>query len=218
MRTTQTYLKALGLLACGFSVPAQVTAQAGEPATGFALSARLAQSSLQELAASAGGAPEFTIGHRGDRFSLGLGVGFSNLRVTDRDEFGGNVSESKTTATLFQVGPDVLIQVWESPNQRTQGNLALGASIGRLSAKDEDSFTGSGTTESTAKGTLYGVRAGLGGDHFIDDNFAIGVEGGFKATFASDIEEEGVSGQTIGVAAGGAYAALRLTVVLGSDR
>ena len=210
------YLRTVALLSAIVGWHAEVSAQTEAPATGFALSARVGQSSLQELVASASGAPEFTIGHRGDRFSIGLGIGLSNLRVTDRDEFGATVSESKTTATLFQIGPDVLVRVWESQNRRTQGNLALGATIGRLSAKDEDSFTGSPTVESNASGTLFGLRAGLSGDHFIDRHFAIGVEGGFKATFARDVEEEGQN-ETLSLGASGAYAALRLTVVLGSE-
>ena len=73
------------------------------------------------------------------------------------------------------------------------------------------------TNEDKVTGTLYGFRVGLGGDHFFDRHFAIGVEGGFQATFATGIEEEGAT-RSIGVAANGTYGALRVTLVLaGSD-
>ena len=98
-----------------------------------------------------------------------------------------------------------------------ESNVALGASIGRLSAKDEDTFNGTVTNEDKVTGTLYGFRVGLGGDHFFDRHFSIGVEGGFQANLATGIEEEGAT-SSIGVAANGTYGALRVTVVLaGSD-
>lgn len=195
--------------------PTGLAAQGEAPATGFSISARVAQSSLNELVASASGGPEFTLGHRGERFSIGVGVGLSHLRVTDRDDFGATVSEDRSSATLFQIGPDVLVSVWESPDRRTQGNVSLGATVGRLSATDESTFTGSPPNESKVSGTLWGLRAGLGGEHFFDRHFAIGVEGGFQTTFATGVEEEG-STTTVGVGAAGAYGALRVTVVLGS--
>ena len=205
----------VGLIAAviGFGPVANASAQVQPPATGFSIWARLAQSSVQELAASASGSPEFTIGFRGATFSFGLGLGLAKLRVTDKDVFGPDVSETTTTATLFQIGPDVLWNVWNSADQRTLGNVVLGATIGKLSAKVEDTFNGTVTNEDKVSGTLYGLRAGLGGEHFFDRHFAIGVEGGFQANFATGIEEEGAT-RTIGVAANGAYGALRVTVVL----
>lgn len=206
----------IGLIGVAVAIgPAGATAQEDGPATGFSIWARVAQSSVQELAASASGSPEFTIGRRGEKVSLGLAMGLVTLRVTDRDDFGTGVSESKTTATLFQLGPDVLIRMWESADRQTLGSIALGATIGRLSAKDEDSFTGSPTSESKVSGTLFGFRAGVGGDHYFGRHFALGVEAGLQATFATGVEEEG-STQTIGVGAGGAYGAFRITLVLAS--
>lgn len=217
MKTTPMHLSALVLISGLLGTVPSVRAQQAAPhATGFAISARLAQSSVQELAASASGSPEFTVGYRGRRISIGVGLGFTRLRVTDRDEFNGDVSESTTTATLFQIGPDILVRIWESQDRRTQGHAALGVAWGRLSATDRDTFTGFPDSESEASGTLIGLRAGVGGEHFLGRNFAIGVEGGFQGTLARDIEEEGVMGQTVSVNAAGAYGALRVTVVLGS--
>lgn len=62
-------------------------AQTTPPATGFALSVRGTGGAIQDLAASAAGAPQFTIGYRGERYSLGVGVGFITARASDKDEF-----------------------------------------------------------------------------------------------------------------------------------
>ncbi len=197
--------------------PAALTGQAEAPATGFALSASLSPGVVHELANTVAGGPAFTLGHRGERLSIGLGLGFTRLTATDRDSSGGFTSEGTQTATAWSVGPDVLVRVWQSADGATLGHLALGGSIGRFSAKDENRFSGPppSSSESSVSGTVYGLRAGLAGERFLGRNLSLGVEGGLRTTFTGDLEEEG-STQTFGLGVSGAYASLRLSVVLGS--
>lgn len=198
------------------SAPARdMIAQTTPPGTGFALSVRGTGGAIQDLAASAAGAPQFTIGYRGERYSVGVGVGFITARASDKDEFTGGSSEEKTTATAFQLGPAVRMELWRSPDRRTLGNLAAGLSIGRLSLTDEDTFSdqsGTQTTKTESSGTLVSFHAALGGDHFLSSHFALGLEAGLQGTIAFGIEEEG-NGQRLGASASGAYGGLRITLV-----
>ncbi len=89
--------------------------------------------------------------------------------------------------------------------------------MGRVSLTDQNQFidfAGALQTDVTkTTGTLLGVQAGLGGEHFLHPHFGLGVEAGFRLTFALGIEEEGTPTQRVGLGANGSYGALRAIVV-----
>jgi len=189
--------------------------QSEAPATGFALWVRASGGSVQELAASTFGSPQFVVGARSSSWSLGLGVGLVAFRVTDEETFPASSSKDVLEGTVFQVGPSLLVDVWRSSDGRTRGNIAAGVGIGRISLTDESTFTDpSGTTVTTTKtsGTVLGARLGLGGDHFLHPHFALGLEAGFQGTLGLDIEEEGTT-RSVGLGANGSYGAVRVTLV-----
>ncbi|MGH7672194.1 MAG: hypothetical protein ACREMC_04795 [Gemmatimonadales bacterium] len=202
--------------------PRAVVAQADEPATGFAVWARVSDGSVQDLANSAVGGPRFAIGFRRDRLTLGLGLGLSKVRSTEKQVFDPQTSsEDKTTATAFQLGPSALFEVWRSADGRARGQIAAGLAVGRVSVTETSVFrdaSGTSTSRTETSGTLVGVHIALGGEHFLHPHFALGLEGGFQTTFAFDVEEKvtGGTGSTLSLGATGAYGALRAMVVFGS--
>ncbi len=183
----------------GFSSSAH--AQDEAPATGFALWLRMPVNSVRGSLASALATPEFAIGYRGESFGVGVGLGYLLISLTD--------DNSKLSGSLYQATPSGWIDFWHSEDGRTRGNLAGGFGIGKLNLTAEDSFD---TDKVTA--TLLSFYLGLGGDHYLSRNFALGLEGGFQATFAKDIKEEG-SVEDVSAAANGLYGLLRLMVVFG---
>jgi len=207
-----------GLVLLASPLTATLHAQ-GASARGATIWIRSGGGSATELVGSVFAAPQFVIGERGDRFAFGVGLGFTRASENDEDEWGiGSRSEEKLTATLFQAGPEFLLDMWRSSDGRTRGNIGGGVSVGRVSIVEESMDTYSGQTqrsESRSSGTLVTVRLGVGGDHFLDRHFALGLEAGVRATVALDIQEKGVPGNRIGFSAAGTYAALRAQVVFG---
>jgi hypothetical protein len=198
-------------------VPAAAAAQTEAPATGFAMWIRASSASIRDLASSAVGAPQFTIGRRGDRLTIGLGLGLSVLRSSHRDTVGGETLQDREDATGFQVGPSAFVDIWRSPDGRARGQLALGIALGRLSVTRTDQFLGPSpgqvsTDITKTTGTLLGIHVALGVEHYLHPHFALGVEGGFQGTFALSMKREG-SAETVGLGASGAYGALRATFV-----
>lgn len=196
-------------------LPASLVSQAEQPAAGFAVSVRASGRSLQDLASSAAGAPQFVVGVRRERFALGLGVGFVLARSSDRDEFDGATSEQTLSGTAFQVGPSALLDIWRSADGRVRGQLAGGVAIGRASLTETDEFRDPGgvqRSESEVSGTLLSFHAGLGAEHFLHPHFALGLEAGVQGTFALGVEEAGVTNR-MSFGATGTYGALRAMVV-----
>lgn len=198
------------------AAPRAGAAQGEEPAKGLALWVRMPVGFIQNAAASFG-APQFTIGTRRDRFGLGLGLGFTVLRISDKNFFQGQLqSEEKLTLSLFQIGPSGWVDFWQSPDGRARGNIVAGLNIGRLSATDEDKFRDPAgnfqTSEVSSSGTLIGFHVGLGGDHFLHPHFALGIEAGFQGNLAFGIEEKG-NGSSVGLWANGVYGAFRAMIV-----
>lgn len=194
--------------------PTLGSAQTEAPATGWALWVRAPGRSVQDLVSSAVGAPQFTVGFRRPRLTLGLGVGFSTVRSSDKDSFDD--TEDRISATAFQAGPSGFMDIWHSTDQRVRGQIAAGIVLGRLSATETDQFRDFNgvlqTTTTKTTGTLIGFHAALAGEYFLHPHFALGVEGGFQGTFAVSIEEQGAN-ETVGVGANGAYGALRAMIV-----
>ena len=118
---------------------------------------------------------------------------------------------------MWQIGPEILKDVWRSADGRTRANLTGGLAYGRVSITEKltDNFGGSTTTsETSSSGSVITVRAGIGGEHWLDRHFALGFEAGLRYSSAFDVKEEGTT-STFGLGVAGTYAALRAQVVLG---
>ncbi len=218
MRTILTIACLLGTP--GIAGPAVAAAQDEEPATGFALWIRAPGGSVPDLFASAAGAPQFAVGYSGERFGLGVGLGLVLARTTDKSSFMATESKSTVSATLFQIGPSGWLDIWQSLDGRTRGNVAATVSVGRLSVSDKDEFTSAPgvpptINETSSSGTLLGLRVGIGGDHFLHPHFALGLEAGLQGMLALGIEEDEQppGGSRIGLGANGTYATLRAKIV-----
>lgn len=207
----------LAALAGGTAVPL-VSQEAPSPARGLTVWVRAGGGSAAELAGSAVAAPQLAIGSRSGSITLGIGLGVSRVSASDESQYNAtDRSTEDLTATLFQVGPEALIDVWRSADGRTRGNVSAGVAYGRVKATDRtvDVFGGStNTSESSTSGAMYTVRLGIGGEHWLHPNFALGFEAGLRFTAASDLKEEGTA-TTSGFGAAGSYAALRAQVVFG---
>ena len=208
----------IAYLSCSFllTVPGLGSAQAEEPATGFALWVRAPGRSLLDLASSAAGGPQFGVGFRRERLTLGLGFGLSIVRTTDKNQFDPQTSdEQKVSATAFQVGPQGSLDIWRSTDGRVRGQIRAGIAVGRFSLTDTTAFRnpfGTSGSRAETRGTLVGVHVALGGEHFLHPHFALGVEAGLQGTFTLDVKRRG-TGRTLGVGASGAYGALRAMLV-----
>ncbi len=219
----QSLLSMACLMACLSTLgPHIAAAQEEQPATGFALWIRAPGGSVPDLFASAAGAPQFSVGYSGERFGLGVGLGLVLARSTDKSSFMATESKSTVKATLFQIGPSGWLDIWQSLDGRTRGNVAATVSVGRLSVSDKDEFTSAPgaaptITETSSTGTLLGVRVGIGGDHFLHPHFALGLEAGLQGMMALGIEEDqqppGGSIERVGLGANGTYATLRAKIV-----
>lgn len=197
-----------------------LAAQDNRPARGLSFWMTAPAGTLPDLASSAAGAPRFTIGARKDRWRYGLGIGITHLESVETTDFGGGATDKNTSsASAWQIGPDIVRDIWVSPDGRTRGTLGAGASYGRFSMTDrfESVFPGgSNVSETRTSGDLIGGRIALGGDHFFHPHFALGGEAGFTGTFGLDLKEEGPVGAprtTRGLTAAGSYASLRVLVV-----
>ena len=204
-------------------------AQNEAPASGFAFWIRVPGTSGQEFTSSSLANPRFAVGFRTGRLQLGVGVGHTMLRLADRDSFefttpGGTIvsgtTEDETRATLYQIGPTVLLDIWRSGDQRTRANIAAGLSIGRLSVTDRNEFVDfpSGVVmsdEQKTTGSLLGFHIAFGGDYFLHRNFALGAEAGYQGVALRNIKEDVVPppSDRFTVGANGTYVALRVTLV-----
>lgn len=213
MRTTASIFIILGLAALQ---PPAALSQVVQPATGFAISVRIPNASLQEFFSTALGSPRFALGYRGKGWTWGMGLGLAELRASDKDSYGNWESKDSFRATLVQIEPSATADIWRSADSRTRGNLVVGLGVGRLSAVDKNTYRDFDgqlqTNESKSSGTLLGVRIGIGGEHFFDPHFAVGAEGGAQVSYALSVKGEG-STSSAGAAANGTYGALRITVV-----
>src|SRR5574341_2408279 len=206
MRTVTWILMGLGIATIQ---PPAATGQERQPATGFAVTVRLPNASLQELFATALGSPRFSLGYRGRGWTWGVGIGMAQLRASDKDSYG----KDSFSGTLVQLEPSATADIWRSADSRTRGNFGVGLGIGRLWIVDtntyRDFFTGQvQTSQSKTSGTLLGIRIAIGGEHFFDPHFALGAEGGLHLSSALNVKEA-LSTSSAGAAANGTYGALR---------
>ena len=190
-------------------------------ASGMMIQARVqSQTSLLSLS----GGPGFLVGYQGPSYSLGVGLGLTRIGLSSGT--GGNNSAS---ATLFQIAPTVMVDVWHSRDGRARANLIGSVGYGRasLSATTQtQDCTGAGTTQScttttqdtTLSASLIPVLLGFGGDYFLSRNFALGAEFGVQALFITGLNSDsGTASSSVNAAANAqfAYGALRATLVLG---
>jgi hypothetical protein len=200
MRKTSQLLLAIVICVLGLEITATETAAQDGPDTGFALWVRVPVNGLRQSASSITANPEFAVGYRGDSYGIGVGLGFLVARASYQND--------SVTATIFQIGPSAWFDFWRSPDGYTRGNVALGLTLGRVSAsEDEDSVS-----NEEFNGTLLNFYAGLGGDHFLSPHFALGAEGGFQGTFAIDLKDPDTADE-FSLSASGLYGMIRTMIV-----
>jgi hypothetical protein len=144
------YSPVLTLLAAALALVAPpALAQDEAPASGLAIWIRVPGTSAQEFTSASVASPRFAIGFRTGRVQLGIGVGHTTLRVTDRNSFefqradgaiASGETEDQITTTLYQIGSAALLDIWRSGDRRTRANIAVGVSLGRLSVTDRNEF------------------------------------------------------------------------------
>lgn len=177
-------------------------AQSGESVTptGFQLETQLQGGMLtQEFTPST----SFMAGYRMDRLTLGLGVNYYMVKT----EFGGGSEEN--TFTGIHVAPVLRYDLLSVDNGRSR--LHILGSVGYGSLNTETSFEsesasgttvdGNGTDGSTTTTTssqsaetttnYVPIKVGLGGEHFLTENFAIGAEAGLKFGILTKVESNG---------------------------
>jgi hypothetical protein len=177
-------------------------------------------------------------GFRLPQFTVGLGFGFHtfqwevNTPCIDPDtgeEFPCQGIPQKTAdGHVFQFSPAVHVPYFRTSDQETEAYVALAIPITwgpNISPQyDPVDTTGAGTfvepdIEATAFG--WGASLGLGGQHFLHRNFAIGVESGIyyqRLTISAEASVEGNELEAVPDQEGwflGGYAALTATVVVG---
>jgi hypothetical protein len=86
--------------------PAPTVVSDAPPETAFLLQARM--QTQQSLLSVVGATPGFLVGVQLKSVAIGLGVGFTRIGATT------DSSGSKISASLFQVAPAILVDVWQS--------------------------------------------------------------------------------------------------------
>lgn len=196
----------------------------GSHATGFMVQGRLqTQSSLISLAA-----PGFMIGYQAQGFALGVQLGLTRVGISATPEGQGETSAS---ATLYQIEPTAMFDIWRSADGRARANLVAGVGFGRASVTAKgttqdcvfDPNTGVETCSNSAEEQSFGasfipLQLGIGGDYYLSRNFALGLEGGFQGLFVTGVDSES-NGAQADIAASAnmqlAYGVIRATLVLG---
>ncbi|HVP14378.1 MAG TPA: hypothetical protein VMS88_02470 [Terriglobales bacterium] len=197
------------------TLPAAAWAEAAAPAEGFLFQVRMPVTSISSLLNSAVGVPQFTVGIRRGRVAYGLGLGLSQAGTSENSSSTIYRHEYKLNATLFQVAPTLWYGFWRSADGTTTGDLAISGQYGRVSFKSESSgFDGIANYDYVTKGSgnLFGFLVGVGGDHHLSANFALGAEIGAQGTFASDVKSDQEFSPKEGFSSSLLYGALRATV------
>ncbi len=198
--------------------PAPAVISDTPPESAFLLQARM--QTQQSLLSAVGASPGFLLGVQLKSVAIGVGVGFTRVGVTT-DNSGGKIS-----ASLFQVSPTILVDVWQSRDQRTRANLVGSVGYGKASISSTSSSNNctidtlgnqvctTSLSESKSSATLIPVQIGFGGDHYLSRHFGIGAEAGLQLMFVSGLES---SGQSVNGSANtqSFYGLLRMTLLIG---
>ena len=208
MRISRFRITALMLALCVMAIPCRpgdAGAQESQaPSKGMALWLRMPVSSARSATATMAGVPEFTVGFRGERYGIGVGFGLLMMRASDDFE--------TLTGTTYQIEPSGWLDIWQSPDGRTRGNVSLGVGFGHASLEDVRDEGTEGEYSDKVSGTLLSFRLGFGGDHFLNPHFALGAEGGFQGIFGTDLKQEG-DPDKLSLSASGIYGAFRTMIV-----
>ncbi len=174
--------------------PAPAEVSDAPPETAFLLQARM--QTQQSLLSAVGASPGFLVGVQLKSVAIGLGVGFNRVGATI------DSSGDKISASLFQVAPVILVDVWQSRDQRTRANLVGSVGYGKASVSSTSSSSvctidalgnqtcSTSLSESKSSATLIPVQIGFGGDHYLSRHFGIGAEAGVQLMFISGLEIE----------------------------
>ncbi len=171
--------------------PAMASATDEATPRGFFVQVNMPVTSISSLVSSAAGVPQFSLGIRRGHAAYGLGLGLSRTGFNTETSGGGYTSKTEMNALLFQVAPTAWIDFWRSADEQTVGNVALAFQYGRISGKTKDSFSApssSSSSEDKLTGNLFGFVVGVGGDHRVASNFAVGLEAGAQGVFGTDIK------------------------------
>ena len=209
-----------GLASAQEGTPRAAAATGDGHASGLMVQGRLqAQGGLL----SVGGGPSFLLGYQGSSFAVGLGLGLTRIGFSAGNDGSGS-------ATLFQIMPTALIDVWHSSDGRARANLIGGIGYGRASLSVTDTgqdctFDNLGnqtcttnSNEQTVSAGFVPVMLGFGGDYFLARNFALGAEVGLQGAFSTGINSESNNVSRSVEGSGNlqlAYGAMRATFVLG---
>ena len=190
----------LGLMAIPCRPGSAGAQDSQSPSTGFSLWLRMPVSAVRSTTATAAGVPEFTVGYRGERYGVGVGVGLLMMQASDDLE--------TLTGTTYQIEPSGWLDIWQSPDGRTRGSVSLGVGFGHASLEDVHDEGTEAEYSDKVSGTLWSFRLGFGGDHFLSPRFALGAEGGFQGMFGTDLKQEG-DPEKVSLSASGLYGAFR---------
>ncbi len=145
----------------------------------------------------AGGTAGFVLGKVMGGFAIGVGLGLTRLAYTYEGSGG-------ITGTIFQVVPTGFFDLWQSANGNTKvdfvGSVGYGQASLTVESEEEtcDYYydppdCSTDTTETESSATLIPVAVGIGGNHFLGPNFALGAELGLQMLFVTGVESEGDS-------------------------
>ena len=192
-----------------------VAAENTTPADGIMLQVRMPVTSMSSLLNSAIGVPQFAVGLRRGHIAYGLGLGLSRAGYTDEYSGEGYHHEYTVDATLYQVAATGWYDFWRAPEGQTVGNIVASLQYGRVNYKQKSVTTGAYPYDYTQKGdgNLIGFLVGVGGDHYLGPHFALGLETGVEATFASDLKTENSAGRKTGFSSSVLYGATRATII-----
>jgi hypothetical protein len=194
--------------------PAPTVVSDAPPESAFLLQARM--QTQQSILSVVGTSPGFLVGYQLKSVAVGLGFALTRLGVTT-DSRG-----SSTSATLFQLSPTLIVDVWQSNDKRTRANLVASAGYGKASATDKsvscltdvNGVQTCNTSEGKTSATLIPIQVGFGGDHYLSRHFGIGAEAGVQLMFMTGLE---ANGQSIDGSANmqSLYGLLRMTLLIG---
>ena len=207
--------------------PAVYAATSG-PAEGTFLQVRMPVTSGNSLITSSLAVPEFVIGVRKPGFEFGVGLGMCMDKASQDATRPANATTSTTAyenmtdykATIFEIAPQVAKQIWKSPDGNTVANFIGILRFGKISLNVTNTYTSGGTTttnEVKPSGTLMGFGLGVGADHYLGSNFALGLEVGLDGNYAKVTQDPIAPSTTTNeykLNSTMLYGALKLTVVL----
>ena len=169
------------------------------------------------------GGPGFLFGYQGPSYAIGLGASLTRIGLS---QDGG----ASASASLFQIAPTAIVDVWHSTDGRARANLVGSVGYGRASLSSTTSVEtctagpagvdvcSTSNRDNSTGASLIPVALGFGGDYFLSRNFALGTEFGVQAIFVAGLDTTS-NGRSSSVNASAnaqfAYGVLRASFVIG---